>query len=197
MSHYFLAYPIPDDIKAWLAHRADGVKAYLPYRYWTDRDDYHITLIFLGAASTDQLACLIESVHARVKAFEPLSMGVGKWGVFGRPEMPRVIWRGVTAGRGLFDQQSLVKACAAACGFAVDHRPYRPHITIAKKWAGTAPVVWEELNKRLPADGARSWTAREIVLYEVHPERTPRYRAVEIFKFGRANGGDRKNGAVD
>lgn len=73
-------------------------------------------------------------------------------------------------------------ACGKA-GFQLETRPFRPHITLARKWIGDEPFqtgmlerLWGELQPE-----PLQFEASEVVLYQTNLNKTPKYEAKTIF----------------
>jgi len=181
MSHYFLAVPLPGEVRAHLLDSAQTFKQHLQYGYWTDEADYHITLLFLGEAQSSQIDALKECLHDRTKALQGSHISLKGFGTFGKKEQPRVLWMGIEHDRHLTDLYSAVRDCVGANGFEVEKRPYRPHITIAKKWRGPSSISAEQWHSFVPTFEPFSWKANEFRLYKVEPAKTPRYIPIEHF----------------
>ena len=96
-------------------------------------ENLHLTLAFLG--ETEALSgatAALAAIRAR-----PFSLSVdGPLGRFGD-----VWWAGVTADRALEDLALSLQADLRARGFSLEERPFRPHITLVRRWRGEAPQV--------------------------------------------------------
>ncbi len=53
--HYFVAITLPNYIKEVLSNYKEDMEEELPFRSWVHKEDYHITLSFLGSATEEQL----------------------------------------------------------------------------------------------------------------------------------------------
>ena len=92
--------------------------------------DLHVTLKFIGSVSDIQLPKIIEAVkEVSVPCFALTLDHVGYW------EAPRVFWLAPsTQPQALLDLVSNLNQCLARhCEIPLDSRPYRPHITLARK----------------------------------------------------------------
>ena len=96
-------------------------------------ENLHLTLAFLGR--TEDLAGA-EAALAAIRA-RPFSLSVG-----GPPgHFDDVWWAGVTADRALEDLALSLQADLRCRGFLLEDRPFRPHITLVRRWRGEAPRV--------------------------------------------------------
>jgi len=102
---------------------------------WTPREQWHLTLAFLGEVDAERLpavrrACAV-AVPARCAAPLQLS-GAGRFG-------DRVLWAGLDGDRAaLVDLAARLVAALRAAGVDTDERPYRPHLTIARTVRGVS-----------------------------------------------------------
>ena len=179
-NHYFIGIPLPAALAGDLYSRQAELKKTLPYKQWTDEADYHITLKFFGAVRDDQLEAVRNSLHKTVQV-SPFTCRMTGLGVFGKPDSPRVLWAGVDRPEGLFALQKQIESATAALGFPVENRPYRPHITLGKKWAG--PAYGSQLQELLADSEPEAWSfeVAHFNLFQIRPREKPRYQAVETF----------------
>ena len=107
---------------------APGVKA-----SWTNTDNVHLTLKFLGNISLDRVSRLSEAAAAATADLESFQLRVGSTGVFPGRSRPKVLWVGVNdASGGLSLLHSRLEAECADQGFPREERPFKPHLTIAR-----------------------------------------------------------------
>jgi 2'-5' RNA ligase len=147
---------------------------------WTGPDSWHITLQFLGNATSEQVQCL----NARLSEVrsEPVLVELGELGSFDRTG---VFFADVIVSPGLAALQQRVVAATSRCGFAAEARPFHPHITLARTTGnkGTREQGSREQGSRGPRSGSRtlrdwiavagacrfsSFAAHEFLLYESH-----------------------------
>lgn len=178
--HFFLALPLAAHVKTELADWARHWQSNYPFASWVVAEDYHITLHFLGAATEQQLQRLSQELKPIVRSIYPFALVINQLGCFGQSQQPRIFWAGLADSPQLAQlQKSMAPSCQAA-GFTVDQRPYRPHITIARKWKGKDPFVLPPM----PVSPPLSWTAEEVILYRSHHDRLPKYEAIARFRLG-------------
>lgn len=133
----FVALVPPADVLDEVAAALDAVKRWAPpVLRWTPREQWHLTLAFLGDVSPDLLpavhsACAT-AIHDRYAA--PLQVaGAGRFG-------DRVLWAGIAGDRPLLvDVADRLAVALRAAGIDVDDHPYRPHLTLARSPRGGAP----------------------------------------------------------
>lgn len=177
-AHFFLAVSLPSHMREVLRQRADLLKNRVDYKQWPDPQDYHITLAFLGAVEPGKISELKPVVLKAASQCAPFSISLNEWGTFGKQDQPRVLWAGVSAEQGLYDLQKMVCDACRSVGFELDTRPYRPHITLAKKWKGNGKLDKSALGTEIES---ASWQVKDIVLYQTHLRGTPKYEPVKFF----------------
>ncbi|HEX7065913.1 MAG TPA: RNA 2',3'-cyclic phosphodiesterase [Bacillales bacterium] len=183
-AHYFLAVPLPNPVRELLRRQAEALSDKLPYKQWPHPQDYHITLAFLGEAGFRTINELKQTVAPAVEECDPFTVTLNGLGTFGKKEQPRVLWAGVSADQGLYDLQNEVDKVCRSVGFELDKRPYKPHITLAKKWTGKETLNRKELEVDLET---ASWQVDNIVLYQIHLRRVPKYQPLKFFTLHRGS----------
>ncbi|MCP1125596.1 RNA 2',3'-cyclic phosphodiesterase [Bacillus sp. AFS018417] len=171
--HYFIAVKLPNEIKNALAEWKETIEEAALFRSWVHKEDYHITLSFLGSAEETQLEKLKQDLQqlAKISRFSLTLQGCH---TFGRKEQPRVFWVGVEEERALFDLQKQVYTICEQNGFQLETRPYHPHITIARKWKGEEKFD----EKQLSVVPRRTFEVETVTLYETHVDQVPKYEAI-------------------
>lgn len=181
MSHYFIAIHLPEELQQLLSKWQQIVKEHLSYKQWPHMEDLHVTLKFLGEVDDNRLKQLRHELQ-EVNNIPAFDLEVGGIGMFGNPKKPRVIWSGVKGDPVLSSLQQTVEECCLRINYERENREYRPHITLAKKWNGASSLnddTWsrlqEQLNKRAMLH------VKEMVLFRIHPSKTPKYEVVERY----------------
>ncbi len=181
-THYFLAVRIPDETKLIMKDHMDELKKRISFSRWVHYQDLHITLAFLGGASQEKLAGAVNNVQEAVKGEKALHLKITNLGIFGNEDAPRVFWADTEKSQELQDIRKKVFSACEAAGFQLETRPFRPHITLARKWSGEESFkqgllnLWEELQP-VPIP----FQASDVVLYQTHLNQSPKYGAKKIF----------------
>ena len=124
--------------------------------------DLHLTLRFLGELSPEQLQAA-ELAADQVRA-QRLTLRMDQAGSFPRA---RVLWCAPTRPPAtLFELVTRLDQTLAAQGFTPETRPYRPHLTLARKFHGALTLNWRS---------AVVWEAPEFVLARGREGQVPRY----------------------
>lgn len=176
-THYFFALTLPDEIKTQLHSQFNPLKYSVPFKKWLHPADYHITMAFLGNASDamrEEALKLVQTELESEKKFELILDGIG---IFGRQEQPRILWVDVKKNQALFDiQQKVYQACTEA-GFSLDKKPFKPHITIARKYHSETAFSLQTASE-LMAFEQKKFLASQITLYQTHIGRSPSYEPI-------------------
>lgn len=144
---------------------AEAARALLPKAVRiTHPQDLHLTLRFLGPLSPKGLERVGAAVD-RVAGSPAVPLCVDRLGFFSRAG---VLWAGpAVANPALLDLVTRLEEALALQGFAPESRPFRAHITLARRVRGRPRQVWGV---------AVPWLARELVLAAGQEGQRPRYR---------------------
>lgn len=176
--HYFFAVSLPEDVKKEMWSYFEPYKKKLPFKTWVHQEDYHITLAFLGGAEQHKLENAIELVRRSIQQDEigSFTLHINKLGVFGKTDSPRIFWAGLKESPELHTVRDTVYQSCVQAGFELETRPFKPHITVARKWQSELPYSKEFL---LPKEWM--FTSVEVVLYKTNMHQTPKYKRIAIF----------------
>lgn len=181
-SHYFYALELPGEVKEEMNRAAQQLKTDLPFKSWVHPMDLHITLAFLGYASTDQLTEADGRIQEALGDYSAFELEINHLGIFGRKECPRIFWAGIEKSADLHALRERVFSACTASGFQLETRPFSPHITLARKWTGKKDLAYEKLEQEnLFKDDKIIFTAERVVLYKTIQGNSPKYEPVTIF----------------
>ncbi|MFH0983460.1 MAG: RNA 2',3'-cyclic phosphodiesterase [Planctomycetota bacterium] len=129
----FVAIELSAEVKAALRDTQRALAAFDRAVRWVNSDQMHLTLKFLGEVPdgrVEEICATTASVAGTSSAFEML---VGGCGCFPPKGTVRVVWVGVDEPRGLLATCStLCEAEYEKIGFAREHRPFSPHLTLGR-----------------------------------------------------------------
>lgn len=177
----FVAVPLPEELKDTLAQQTALWKKGSFFQTWVHPQDYHLTLKFLGETPAGLLPPLKEALHTVARKHAPFSLTLEGMGTFGQLRRPRILWLGVKGeGAALASLQRDVEEELATLGFKKEERPFRPHLTLARKYVGQAPFKTELLREKELAP--LSFDVEEIILYQSRLGEKPMYLPVARFR---------------
>lgn len=153
----FVALIPPAAVLDELATAVAPVRAARPDLRWTPPTQWHLTLAFLGEIDERALPDLTTRLARAAHRHRPLDLALGGAGRFG----DRVLWTRVHSPAALRALAASVGAAARRCGIAVDDRPYRAHLTLARARPGAdlRPAV-----EALRGFAGTGWTADALHL---------------------------------
>ncbi|WP_416827748.1 RNA 2',3'-cyclic phosphodiesterase [Ectobacillus polymachus] len=171
-NHYFFAIPLPSYVKEKLAWWRSQNEQHLSFRTWTHKDDYHITLAFLGEAIS-----ALSSFQPLLKGIPVSSFSLDIQGIhtFGMEDRPRILWAGVSQSAEIISLQAYIYEVCTNLGYSLDKRPYQPHITLAKRWGNENSFE----NKMTIAP--LSFSVDSFSLFATHMDATPKYEEIATF----------------
>jgi RNA 2',3'-cyclic 3'-phosphodiesterase len=141
----FIALPLPAEVKASIGDlRREGPPLPRGLR-WSRLEQTHLTLVFLGDLTDDELRGVVDRAREVAAATRPFDADLGGVGAFPRPERARVAWVGW--GRGADGVARLRVALTRSLDRPPDPRPFAPHVTVARArtpvdvgaWLAAAP----------------------------------------------------------
>lgn len=139
---------------------------------WVRREQWHLTLVFLGAVPPDAVDELVTGLRRAAAELPPLRLALRGAGAFPRTERARVAWAGLDGDvAGLGALAAGCRAAAVAAGVEVEARAFHAHLTIAR--ARRRPVRAGALVDALADYAGPSWTASEVELIRSRPGAGP------------------------
>lgn len=178
-THYFLAIPFDQETKDWILVEQMKVqqRKNVTYQDWLKYDDFHLTLVFLGALEQSDVEALINHVKLQKQA-ESFHLLIGNIGFFGLINRPRVAWLAVERTNALLDLNRKYRAATEQLQIKTDNREYCPHITLAKKWKGPASAtVAEEC-----VSARKTINVTRVALYRIYIGTNKKYREVHSWQ---------------
>jgi 2'-5' RNA ligase len=160
----FVAVHPPPDVLDAVAACAEAAATHAPApsgARWTTRDQWHLTLQFLGnRADVDAVGAALGAIAVR-----GAPVRLGGVGAFPSARRGRVLWLGVADGAELLTQlAAAVGVLLAPLGHEPEARAYHPHLTLAR-WKAPADLrgLCDALGGAPVGD---AWTVDEVVVYE-------------------------------
>lgn len=181
-AHFFFAVKLPSETKKQLNEYCKELKEKLPFSRWVHHEDYHITLAFLGSAPEHKLNTAGKLVADSLEGTKAFPLFINRLGIFGKESSPRIFWCDTEREERLHVVRDKVFSACQDAGFELETRPFKPHITLARKWVGTKAFQKSSIDQYNPfKEKALEFDAAEVVLYRTHLDKTPKYESIAIF----------------
>ncbi|HZG87145.1 RNA 2',3'-cyclic phosphodiesterase [Paenibacillus sp.] len=187
----FYAISLGAEAREALSDACAALRSEVPFASWTHPADYHVTVKFIGDVDPSLAERLAGPVREAVADAAPFGLALGGFDTFGRRGgAPDILWCGVTgAVDALRALHARVDAAAAQCGVARDTRPFRAHITAARRYRGDAFAAHAgRLAAAAPAPSP--WRADELILYRTRFGQKPAYEALQRYPLGGSGGAE-------
>lgn len=126
MPRLFTGLEIPEDVGFALSLKRGG----LPGARWIDRENYHITLRYIGDVDY-RTANEVSDVLDRFTRMEPFLVQLTHLGVFGGNK-PRALYAGAEVNTALTRLQAAQERALQQIGLPPDSRKFLPHVTLAR-----------------------------------------------------------------
>jgi 2'-5' RNA ligase len=166
----FIAVQVPEEIKAEMEKAQSQLRRALPEAAvrWSKREQFHLTLRFLGSVKQPRLAPLLDALRGACQDFVALKLRAKDLGFFPSQRVPRVIWAGVADA--LDQLPRLQKAVQSASADFTGEKPeeeFSGHITLGrvKKLNRSQSAALVDAASRAERDFGE-WVANEICLME-------------------------------
>jgi 2'-5' RNA ligase len=127
----FIAIQFSEEIRCELLDAIDELRAQAAGGNFTRPENLHLTLAFIGETND---AAAVRRVIDAVPA-SPFTLSVGGAGHFGD-----LYWVGVSRNPALCALADSLRDGLLRAGFAIDTKPFKPHITVGRQVVHEGPV---------------------------------------------------------
>lgn len=124
----FIAVLLSEEVAAVLSRAAEEVKRLGGRGSFVPPDNYHLTLCFLGETDREEEICRI----LRQTPLPPITLEPDRLDRFCRSGGDVLIAR-LKANKALAGYQRRLAGALREAGFALEDRPYTPHLTLARR----------------------------------------------------------------
>ena len=157
----FFGLPLPEEnrrrLEAYLRECGEAA----PQFRWTDPDNLHLTMRFMGSVDRD----VVDGIAQRMDPGSSFDIALGELGTFRRGRLARVVWLGVREGaEPLVALAGRIETECRAAGLEPEPRAFKAHLTLAR----ARPREGAELPELPALPELESWRATELVLYSSH-----------------------------
>ena len=126
MPRLFIALPVPDEIADELLALQSGV----PAARWVSAENFHVTLCFCDQVQGAVMRDLEEELSD--VAGPPFPVAIAGVEQFSSGKQPKALVALIEKSDRLDWLQQKVSTVARHCGIQVEHRKFRPHVTLAR-----------------------------------------------------------------
>lgn len=140
MPRLFVALDVSDDVRVILT----ALRTELEGARWTQPEQLHGTLRFLGDTPEDRLADL-NTALAAIETPSPLDLRLAGLTAFPSRRSPRVLVARLAPTDALMNLQQRIEDAVQRLGFEAESRPFRPHVTLARLRRADARAVHDWL----------------------------------------------------
>lgn len=165
---------------ALLRRTLDALRAAEPGARWVRSGRSHLTLAFLGETDAAGAERATEAMRAAAGTGGPFGLAFGGAGAFPSWDAPRVLWLGLASGcPQIAALEAALRPGLERLGFALEDRPFQPHLTLARLGAGFArdrekvSVLRGELGRLAAPALWRAAAARASALELIESRLTP------------------------
>jgi len=129
---------------------------------WTKKDSLHLTLVFIGYVSDDEMFSVCKLIREVAQKHEPVDLEFEKilYGPFGK--VPRMIWLKGKPNKDVVELKADLENALASLqqlgSFKAETRPFSPHITLARiktgQWndMGELPQIEQDFKAVVPVE---------------------------------------------
>lgn len=162
MIRLFAGIEFPENIKEQLYSLRGGV----PGAVWTERENLHITLRFIGNIDEDDAGYLHDGL-AQIQA-PAFSLAMTQVGFFATGSQMRHLWAGVSYYQPLDFLHDKIESVVNRHGLGADKHKFHAHATLAKLYGTTAEDVQKfiEYNNLFRSD---EFYIDHFTLFSSHP----------------------------
>jgi 2'-5' RNA ligase len=132
---------------------------------WSTREQWHVTLVFLGEVEDAARAALVRELKSVRRP--ALTLRMERLGVF---ERSGILHAEVEVTQELLRLHEAVGSAVRRSGLEIEERPYRAHITLARARNREGRKAIERLRRAVESREQQrlggSWRAEEFLLYE-------------------------------
>ncbi len=190
----FIALLVPASIRETLVAAQAGLRKASPNALirWTNHEQLHLTLRFLGNVPTSNLDELAAALKEEVQKYHALQLHARGIGFFPNSNRPRVVWSGVADDdcrlEGVF--QAVQEAAQPFTVEALEHR-FTGHITL-----GRIKLIQDKERSELQSSAEKyegqdfgAWQSTELVLMRsVLSGSGARHELIRSFQFSQGTG---------
>jgi 2'-5' RNA ligase len=145
----FVAINLPPAVRDALWQAAAPLRERRYPVKWVAPDAMHLTVKFLGEVDAAREPAIGGALARAAGAVKPFPLPLAGFGAFPSADHPRVVWAGCDAVPALELLHHDVEVALMEQGFALEGRPFRPHLTLGRVRDGAKPREFSALAAQL------------------------------------------------
>ncbi len=150
---------------------------------WTNPENIHVTLAFLGDTGEETIEDLKIMLIARCIHLPEFDFILKGCGVFRTLNDPRIIWVGIDPSKNLIDLNKSVKDGLKELKITVEDRQFNPHLTLGRIKHLRKKDILATLIEKYQSSEVQVVSVREVILYEsILLKPGPIYKPLAKFK---------------
>ncbi len=143
----FIAINFDDKIKDELCLLTDELKNYSVSGNFTRRENLHLTLVFIGETPSNKITSIKSAIdNIQQQPFDIKFANIGKFKRTGGD----IFWIGIDKMPALSSIYTQLYNNLTACGFNIESREYKPHLTLSRQMVLNLPLDYDNLNDYIP-----------------------------------------------
>jgi 2'-5' RNA ligase len=163
----FIAIPLPAVVREQMATLQERLKRYELRIRWVQPEIIHLTLRFLGDLDQRQLKDAQSAMITTLAGGPPLLLAVRGLGLFPGIRKPRVVWCGLSGETDrLTDLHGRLCGALTRCGFSVETRPFRAHLTLGRVTGAIHPTRLVAAIREQGGFASDRFPVRSVHLYQ-------------------------------
>jgi RNA 2',3'-cyclic 3'-phosphodiesterase len=174
----FVAIEIPEPAKAAVEEAFRPWRDAFPQARWVPRENWHVTVKFLGRTWPRLEAWVPERIEAAAGEVPPFRAALAGLGSFPSRRRGRVLWAGLGDDGGGLEHLARALDEALIDEFPAETRRFHPHLTVARSEPPLSlPPAFGET-----ALATEPWEIDHVLLFRSHLRRpAPRYEPLASF----------------
>ena len=151
---------------------------------WTNPDQYHVTLRFIGDTGLDDVKKIGNALHAGIHIPERIRLNLTDLSTFGPRKKPRVIWVGFEETSFFGSVKKDVDAVLEQCGIPANEQPFRAHLTLGRvRSLGNLQEYYHVLEEMKHRFFAPVLFENMVFFRSIPGQRGPEYRVLKELRF--------------
>lgn len=132
MVRLFIAFLLPESLKARLGDLISELKPLASGIKWVNPTNLHLTLKFIGEVPEEAVLSIGDALSSAVREKAKYEVRVKECGGFPNLRNPRVLWVGLSGINRDFKIASEIDKHLLPLGIAKEKKPFSPHLTIGR-----------------------------------------------------------------